>query len=400
LAVIALSLALVACADAGPRATGNSAESQAGRNPSGLGAPAAPAGASEQGPSTSVASAARGQSAGPAGTAGQASGNSRLIPEEQNTIEIVRQNRNSVVYVTNVQFIRDFFSSSEQEVPRGSGSGFIWDDQGHIVTNFHVIDEGDKFMVSFPNQKQYEATLIGRDPSRDIAVLKIKEPVPNLVAVVVGTSKDLQVGQKVVAIGNPFGFDHTVTVGIVSALGRSMLGAGGVTIRDMIQTDASINPGNSGGPLLNSSGELIGMNTMIAAPAGGSIGLGFALPVDTIRKIVPQIIQFGKVIRPDLGGVSFVRDEVAQRAGIEGAVILEVEQGSRANQLGLRGVYRDAYGRLLVRDAITAIDGTKVKSYDDLFNALDGYKIGDTVTMTVEREGKARTVRIELSGNS
>jgi S1-C subfamily serine protease len=393
--VIALSLALVACADAGPKAPEGSADA-AGRAVPSAGSPAARTGIPERGTAAAGGPAELGQAEPPQ----EVSGNTRLLPDEQNTIEIVRRTRNSVVYITNMQYVRDFFYESNQPVPRGSGSGFVWDDRGHIVTNFHVIDEGDKFMVSFPNQKQVEAALVGRDPSRDIAVLRLKEPVANLTPIVVGTTKDLQVGQKVVAIGNPFGFDHTVTTGIVSALGRSMLGAGDITIRDMIQTDASINPGNSGGPLLNSSGELIGMNTMIASPSGASSGVGFAVPADTIRKIVPQIIQFGKVIRPDLGGVQFVRDEVAQRAGIEGAVVLEVSQGSRAYQLGLRGLTRDAYGRLLVRDIVTGIDGTKVKSYDDLFNALDGYKIGDTVTLTVEREGKARTLRIELAGSS
>ena len=261
--------------------------------------------------------------------------------------------------------MRDFFYSSDQPVPRGSGSGFVWDDGGHIVTNFHVIAEGDKFMVSLPNQKQVEATLVGRDDRKDIAVLQLGERVVDLAPVTIGTSRDLQVGQKVIAIGNPFGFDHTVTKGIVSALGRSIVGAGDVTIRDMIQTDASINPGNSGGPLLNSAGELIGMNTMIATPT--SSGVGFAIPVDTIRKIVPQLIQSGKVTRPDIGGVTFVRDEVAQRAGIAGAIILEVSRGSRAYDEGMHSLFRDNFGRLLIRDAITGIDAMKVKSYDDLF---------------------------------
>jgi S1-C subfamily serine protease len=379
LAVIALSLALFACADTGrddaaaPGAQAAVAEmSSGGRQP---------------GPGASTV-----QTEQPA----QASGNARLTEDERNTIEIVRKTRNSVVYVTNLQYVRDFFYSSDQPVPRGSGSGFVWDDQGHIVTNFHVIDEGDKFMVSLPNQKQVEATLVGRDPTKDIAVLKLGQLVAGLSPVAIGTSRDLQVGQKVIAIGNPFGFDHTVTTGIVSALGRSIVGAGDVTIRDMIQTDASINPGNSGGPLLNSSGELIGMNTMIATPT--SSGVGFAIPVDTIRKIVPQLIQSGKVTRPDIGGVSFVRDEVAQRAGIAGAVILEVSRGSRAYDLGLRGLYRDNFGRLLIRDVVTGIDATAVKSWDDLFTALDGYKIGDTVTLTVEREGKSRKVTIQLVG--
>ncbi len=387
LVMIVLGLALAACADTGSRGSRRAAESAAVSEPA-TGAPG-PAGGPASG----------GTSGGQAAVQAPAGGNSRLTAEEQNTIEVVRKCRNSVVFITNLQYVRELFSSSTQEVPAGSGSGFVWDDQGHIVTNFHVINEGDKFMVSFPNQKQVEAALVGRDPSRDVAVLKLKEEVPGVLPIAVGTSRDLQVGQKVVAIGNPFGFDHTVTTGIVSALGRSMPGAGGVTIRDMIQTDASINPGNSGGPLLNSSGELIGMNTMIFG-SETSTGVGFAVPVDTIHKIVPQIIQFGKVIRPDLGGISFVRDEVSQRAGIAGAVILEVAQGSRAYQLGLRGLTRDAFGRLLVRDIITGIDGMKIKSYDDLFNGLDGYKIGDSVTLTIQREGKARTVKIELTGNS
>jgi S1-C subfamily serine protease len=252
-------------------------------------------------------------------------------------------------------------------------------------------------MVSLPDQRQIEATLVGRDSAKDIAVLKLSERVPGLAPVVIGTSRDVQVGQKVVAIGNPFGFDHTVTKGIVSALGRTMPGAGGFSIRDMIQTDASINPGNSGGPLLNSAGELIGMNTMIAG-SSTSTGVGFAVPVDAVHKVVPQIIQFGKVIRPDLGGISFVRDEVARRAKVEGAVVLEVTRESRAYELGLRGLNRDRVGRLLIRDVIVAIDQMKVKSYDDLFAALDGYKIGDTVTLTVERQGETRQVRVQLTG--
>jgi S1-C subfamily serine protease len=286
LAVIAFSLALFACADthknepAPPQGPAPAGEVMAGSQ--GAAAPAA---------DISGAAAEPGQ----AEPQGQVSGSSRLTEDERNTIEIVQKSRNSVVYITNLQYVRDFFYSSDQPVPRGSGSGFVWDDQGHIVTNFHVIDEGDKFMVSLPNQKQVEATLVGRDPSKDIAVLQLGERVAGLAPVTIGTSRDLQVGQKVVAIGNPFGFDHTVTKGIVSALGRSVPGAGNVTIRDMIQTDASINPGNSGGPLLNSAGELIGMNTMIISPSGASSGVGFAVPVDTIRKIVPQIIQSGPI---------------------------------------------------------------------------------------------------------
>ena len=389
LAVIALGLVLFACADSGrQKADGPGTQTAAAETRSGLGEPP---------PRTELAPSAGMDAGQPAGApqAAQVPAESRFTEDERNTIEVVKKTKNSVVFITNLQYVRDFFYSSDQPVPQGSGSGFVWDGQGHIVTNFHVIAEGDKFMVSLPNQKQVEATLVGREPNKDIAVLKLGEMVPDLTPVTVGTSRDLLVGQKVIAIGNPFGFDHTVTKGIVSALGRSMPGAGGVTIRDMIQTDASINPGNSGGPLLDSAGALIGMNTMIASPSGASSGVGFAVPVDTIRKIVPQIIQFGKVTRPGLG-ITFVRDEYARRAEIQGAVIAEVPRDSSAYALGLRGLGRDSRGRLFIQDVIVGINGTKIASYDDLYNALDGYKIGDTVTLEVGQEGKAREVRITL----
>ncbi|MEN6560782.1 MAG: trypsin-like peptidase domain-containing protein [Acidobacteriota bacterium] len=395
LGLVALSLALFACADAGSREAGRPAAGATTAGPETGGAPPAS-------PGTPAAGAA---AAVPAGSptwgeqASQAPANARLTEDERNTIDIVRRTKNSVVYITNLQYARDFFFTTDELVPQGSGSGFVWDGQGHIVTNFHVINDGVKYMVSLPDQRQVEATLVGRDEMKDIAVLKLGQRVTGLEPLAIGTSRDLQVGQKVIAIGNPFGFDHTVTTGIVSALGRAMPGAGGVTIRDMIQTDASINPGNSGGPLLDSAGEIIGMNTMIASPSGTSSGVGFAVPVDAIRKIVPQLIESGRVTRPDIGGVSFVRDEVAQRAGIEGAVVLEVARSSRAYDLGLRGVYRDSFGRLLIRDVITGIDGTKVKSFDDLFAALDIHKIGDSVALTVLREGKTRTVTMQLVSN-
>jgi S1-C subfamily serine protease len=389
LAVIAVGLAFLACGDSGrQKANGPGTQTAAAETRPGLGEPP---------PRTELALSAGAEAGQPAGAplAEQVPANAQFTEDERNTIEVVKKTKNSVVFITNLQYVRDFFYSSDQPVPRGSGSGFVWDDQGHIVTNFHVIDEGDKFMVSLPNQKQVEATLVGREPNKDIAVLKLGENVSDLTPVTIGTSRDLLVGQKVIAIGNPFGFDHTVTKGIVSALGRSMPGAGGVTIRDMIQTDASINPGNSGGPLLDSAGALIGMNTMIASPSGASSGVGFAVPVDTIRKIVPQIIQFGKVTRPGLG-ITFVRDEYARQAEVQGAVIAEVPRASSAYDLGLRGLSRDDRGRLFIRDVIIGIDGTKIASYDDLYNALDGYKIGDTVTLEVDQGGKNRKVRIIL----
>ncbi len=319
----------------------------------------------------------------------------QLTEDEKNTIEVVKKAQNSVVYITNIQLVRDFFSWTEEAVPRGAGSGFIWDDKGHIITNYHVIEDGDLFNVTLPNQEERQAKLVGKEPNKDIAVLRIEGNLKGLQPIKIGSSSNLQVGQKVIAIGNPFGFDHTVTTGIVSALGRSMPGAGGVTIRDMIQTDAAINPGNSGGPLLNSAGELIGMNTMIVSRSGTSSGVGFAIPVDTIKKIVPQIIKYGRVIRPGLG-ITLLSDRYRAQLGIEGVVIYEVPPDSEAYQKGLRGLTRSRLGRLVIQDIIKEIDGKKVRSYDDLYNLLDNYNIGDKVTLTVERNGKTRKVELTL----
>ena len=250
-------------------------------------------------------------------------------------------------------------------------------------------------MVSLPDGEQREARLVGKEEAKDIAVLRIEGNPSGLNPLSAGESVSLLVGQKPIAIGNPFGFDHTVTTGIVSALGRSILGSGQVTIRDMIQTDASINPGNSGGPLLNSQGELIGMNTVIATRTGQYSGVGFAVPVDTIKKIVPQIIEFGRVIRPGLG-VSFLPERYARRARIEGLAILEVPEGSAAYKAGLRGLDRDSRGRLYARDVLTAIDDLPIKSYDDYYNALDSYKVGDRVLLTVMRGDRERKINFTL----
>jgi S1-C subfamily serine protease len=318
----------------------------------------------------------------------------QLTEDERNTIDVVRRTKNSVVFITNIQMVRDFFFS-EEEVARGTGSGFVWDDKGHIVTNYHVIEDGDRFMVSLPDGEQREARLVGKEEAKDIAVLRIEGNPGGLNPLSAGDSASLLVGQKVIAIGNPFGFDHTVTTGIVSAVGRSILGAGNVSIRDMIQTDASINPGNSGGPLLNSQGELIGMNTVIISSTGQYSGVGFAVPVDTIKKIVPQIIEYGRVIRPGLG-VSFLAERYARRSGIIGLAILEVPEESDAYRAGLRGLERDRRGRLYAGDVLTAIDENPIKSYDDYYNALDSYKAGDRVTLTIKRGGKERKVDFTL----
>lgn len=317
-----------------------------------------------------------------------------LTEDEANTIDVVKKSANSVVFITNIQLVRDFFYQ-EEKVARGSGSGFVWDDQGHIVTNYHVIEEGDMFTVTLPNQQHRRARLVGKEPNKDIAVLQIEGELGGLFPLNIGSSSNLQVGQKVVAIGNPFGFDHTVTTGIVSALGRQMMGIGEVTIRDMIQTDASINPGNSGGPLLNSEGQLIGMNTMIYSRTGTSAGIGFAVPVDTIKKIVPQILKYGKVIRPGIG-ISFLPDRYTRRMDIKGVVVWEVPRNSTAYKAGIRGLGKDRYGQPYIRDIIVGIDNHKIESYDDYYNALDSYRIGAVVTLSLLRDREERKVKFRL----
>jgi S1-C subfamily serine protease len=317
-----------------------------------------------------------------------------LTEDEKNTIEIVNRYSHTVVLVTNITVVEDFFFNS-QKVAKGTGSGFIWDQDGHVVTNYHVIEGGDIYMVTCPDQKNYRARLVGKEPVKDIAVLKIQKPPNRPIPVKIGSSRDLKVGQKVIAIGNPFGFDQTVTTGIVSALGRNIEGHEGITIRNMIQTDASINPGNSGGPLLNSDGELIGMNTLIYSQTGSYIGIGFAVPVDTIKKIVPQIIKFGKVIRPGIG-VSFLPDEYARRLKIKGAVIINVPENSYAHRKGIRGMSRDRQGRLYLGDILVGINEQEINSYDDLYNTLDNYRIGDIVKLTLKRSEKKREIQFKL----
>lgn len=225
-----------------------------------------------------------------------------LAADEKTTIELFEKSRASVVYITTAQLVRDVWTRNVFSVPRGTGSGFIWDDAGHVVTNFHVIQGASEATVKLADGRDYQAALVGTSPAHDIAVLKIGVGFKRPPAVPVGTSADLKVGQKVFAIGNPFGLDWTLTTGIVSALDRSLPGeAGGPAIDHLIQTDAAINPGNSGGPLLDSAGRLIGINTAIYSPSGASAGIGFAVPVDTVMRVVPQLIKTGKYIRPALG---------------------------------------------------------------------------------------------------
>ena len=315
--------------------------------------------------------------------------------DERNTIEIFNHAAPAVVFVTQNQTVRNWRTAREMEVPAGSGTGFIWDKSGHIVTNYHVIDGGSSLTVTLYNQKTYPARLVGGEPKKDIAVLKIDAPASELHAIQLPeTGYELSVGQKTLAIGNPFGLDHTLTTGIISAIGRDQRGYGGVTIPDMIQTDASINPGNSGGPLLDSAGSLIGMNTMIYSQSGASAGIGFAVPVSTIRRIVPQIISTGKVQQIGLG-ISILSDAVARQNGVNGVIIRAVGEKTPAAKAGLRGLSSNAHGTYM-GDIIVGIDDKTVSNYDQLYNALDSHKPGDRVNVKIRRDGNIITVPVEL----
>lgn len=318
-----------------------------------------------------------------------------LQAEEKQTIALFKESSRSVVYITSIAMRRDFFSFDLMEIPQGTGSGFIWDAQGHIVTNFHVIQNATAAQVTLENQQSYPAELVGVEPDKDVAVLKIDVKGTPMRPIAVGTSNDLQVGQSVLAIGNPFGLDQSLTTGVISALGREIKSATGRPITGVIQTDAVINPGNSGGPLLDSAGRLIGMNTAIYSPTGASVGIGFAVPVDTVNRIVEQLIRYGKVVRPTLG-VVFAEDHVMRRLGLKGVLVLDFAPKSGAAAAGLRPTRRDRFGRVELGDILVQIDGKPVASTNDVYKAIDAHEVGDTVKLTVEREGKKDTLTVKL----
>jgi S1-C subfamily serine protease len=287
------------------------------------------------------------------------------------------------------------FLGDEQEVAAGSGSGFVWDEAGHIVTNYHVVEGARALRVTFQNQKTFDARLVGVEPRKDIAVLKVDAPGDLLRPVAVGQHANLEVGQKAIAIGNPFGLDHTLTTGVISALGRQVHGVGGVTIRDMIQTDAAINPGNSGGPLLDSSGTLIGMNTMIFSKSGAYAGIGFAVPATTIGRIVPQIIAKGHAEQLGFDVQIDPLGRLERRFGIRGVAVLAVPPDGAAARAGMRGIEQTAEG-LALGDVITGVDEQKVKDFDDLYNALDQHHAGDSVKVRLERQGATLSVSMRV----
>jgi S1-C subfamily serine protease len=317
--------------------------------------------------------------------------------DEKNTIEVFRAAVRSTVFVTQKRLVMSYFEQEAQEVEAGSGSGFIWDTDGHVVTNFHVVQEAHSVVVTLQDHKSYEASLVGVEPRKDIAVLSIKAPKESLVAIHLppAGARLLEVGQKAIAIGNPYGFDETLTTGVVSATGRAMPGAGGVTLHDLVQTDAAINPGNSGGPLLDSSGQLIGMNTMIVSPSHTSAGIGFAVPVATIALVVPQIIRTGHAEQVGLGIKVDPEQQLERRARIAGLIVQAVAPGSPAAKAGIKGLRKDFEG-ITVGDIVVAIDKDRITNYDDLYSVMDKHRAGDKVEVTTLRDGKLNKTSIEL----
>jgi S1-C subfamily serine protease len=314
--------------------------------------------------------------------------------DEDNSISVFRAVAPSTVFVTKTDIIFDRFARPI-EVPVGTGSGFIWDAEGHVVTNYHVVAGAHRFSVTMHDHSTFDAELVGTDDRKDIAVLRLEEAPSGLSPIRVERGLELSVGQKTLAIGNPFGLDQTLTTGVISALGRSVPGAGGVQIRDMVQTDAAINPGNSGGPLLDSHGRLIGMNTMIYSGSGSSAGIGFAVPVAAIARVVPQIIRGGKPDRIGIGIGIDPSQTLERQYRIEGVLVIDVAKGGPADKAGLRGAVRTRRG-IAISDVIVAIDGEPVKNYDDFYNILDRHEPGQKVKLTVNRRGTLLDFEIEL----
>lgn len=315
---------------------------------------------------------------------------------EQATIKLFENAAPSVCFITTSNVRRDYWTRNVMEIPGGTGSGFVWDSDGHIVTNYHVIQKADRYQVTLSDQSMHEAELVGVAPDKDLAVLRINVPKRDLRPIPVGNSIKLRVGQSVFAIGNPFGLDQTLTTGIVSALGREIQSVAKIPIRDVIQTDAAINPGNSGGPLLDSSGRLIGVNTAIYSPSGASAGIGFSIPVNVVRWVVPDLIRYGKVKRPVMG-IEPAAQQFLQRLGREGVLVLDVYKDSPADRAGIQPTYRNRSGQIVLGDIITSLNGKAIGSFNDLFLELEKYKPGDVISLEVERDEKVQEIELELA---
>jgi S1-C subfamily serine protease len=318
-----------------------------------------------------------------------------LAGDEKATIGLFRQASPSVVHITTLSVARDFFTLNLLQIPEGTGSGFIWDENGNIVTNFHVIQKASAAEVTLADHSTWTARRVGVAPDKDLAVLRIDAPRSRLRPIPIGSSKDLQVGQSAYAIGNPFGLDQTLTTGVISALGREIESVTRRPIQGVIQTDAAINPGNSGGPLLDSAGRLIGVNTAIYSPSGASAGIGFAIPVDTVNRVVPELIRHGKVVRPGLG-FSAAEDQIAAKLGLKGVLVVDVAAKGAAAKAGIQSTTRDAQGRVRLGDVIVAIDGNKIESTNDLYLTMERYKVGDAVMVGVLRAGKTLQIKAIL----
>lgn len=328
-----------------------------------------------------------------------------LVTDEQNNIEVYRTISPGVAFISTTSYSQNWWGDIQEG--RGNGSGSVIDPQGHILTNYHVIERAQRITVNFGGDQVYAARLVGGDPDTDLAVIKIDAPAGGLTVVPLGDSDKLTVGQKVLAIGNPFGLDRTLTTGVISGLqrpirSRPVPGAPeGRPIDAAIQTDASINPGNSGGPLLDKFGKMIGINSQILSPAGGSVGVGFAVPVNTAKRVIPQLIQFGEVRRPKLGAeLRPVEELVAAgyRLPVDtGLLIGSVLPGGAAANAGLRGLSRDADGSVLLGDILLSVDGEKMSNIDDLYRLLDRKQFGETVRAEIYRAGSRTTVPVRLT---
>jgi S1-C subfamily serine protease len=322
-----------------------------------------------------------------------------LSEEEKSTIAIFKQSNPSVVFITTLGEVDNNFGEATSEVRQGTGSGIIWDDAGDIVTNFHVVQDANSAQVTLWDHSSYPAQLVGVARDNDLAVVRINAPKEKLHPIPIGKSSDLQVGQKTFAIGDPFGLDQSLTTGIISALGRTMNSVVNTPIEDVIQTQAPINPGNSGGPLLDSAGRLIGVNTAILSPSGVNAGIGFAIPVDQVNRIVPQLIASGRVTRPALG-VQFaqpISQEIPQELGVSGVLIVGVRPNTPAAAAGLRGTTRRADGTIALGDIIQKVDGYPISDPNQLFARLERYKPGDTVKLTIWRDGSESEVSVKLA---
>ena len=319
----------------------------------------------------------------------------QLMADEEVAIKAFNTVSASVVFITSKQVSHDLFHLHTADVEEDAGSGFVWDPNGYIVTNYHVVRNSESVKIALSDQSIWIAKRVGTDPDKDIAVLKVDAPANLLPPIPIGTSSDLQVGQRVFAIGNPFGYDQTLTAGVVSGLGREITGAGNHPIKGVIQTDAPMNPGNSGGPLLDTAGRVVGMNTAILSPTGAYAGIGFAVPIDCINRIVPMIIRGENVARPNLG-ITIAPDHLVRRLGLDGVLILTISPNTSAAKAGLHATERGDTGRVVLGDIITAVDGTPVRTGDDLLRAIDRHKVGDTVQLTILRDGKTRDLPVTL----